>query len=193
MVKLIVFIIFSIQFCLAQSKNKTLASIGSARTAFGVELGLNGAEVLGTSPSVALSYAWNLMNIPYFTQISLFAAPLQSDFSKSVLSSSVYEYPFVVSLDAQAAWRFAPWPGVTLPPVCGPFLSFGLSALWQGGEPNFGAMLGFGLKTPALGLDKERWYLQLQARDQIAAQRVTALNSSLSQNLQLALGLFRNL
>ena len=194
MVKINLFLILIlVNVLFPQTKLKSVNTIGGVQNAFGLDLGLNGAEVLGTSPYLALTYVWNLNQLPYFGQVSLFGAPIQSGFSQSVLNSKVFEYDYWVSLDATAAWRFKPWPGATLPATLGPFLLFGLSAMWQGGEPNFGAMFGYGVRTPAPWLNKEKWYLQMQAKDLLAAQRITSLSLSLSQNLQLALGLYHHL
>lgn len=157
--------------------------------AYGVSGGFYNAEVLGSNPYANLFWDLYPSPQPYFFEITAGIGSVQSSFSKSVVGGGVFPNSFMISGEALGGYTYT---GLAKSPNQAgglyPYFMGGITAIYQGGVPNIGAVLAFGnrMNLP-FGLSHERWALNYSLRDHIYSQKIRS-RPSMTQNFVLLIG-----
>lgn len=165
----------------------TPASAGNIRKAYGVFAGFYNAEVLGNNPFGTMYWDLYPRDQSYFFEFTAGGGTAQSGFSRDVIGADQFENNWLASLEALAGWTHS--RGALDPERGGglnPYFVAGMTALWQGGIPNVGAVLGFGNRM-GVPFGKGRWALNYGMRDHIYSQKIRN-EPSLTQNFVLLIG-----
>jgi hypothetical protein len=153
----------------------------------GVYLGFYNAEVLGNNPFATLYWDLYPRGQAWFFEFTAGGGTAQSGFSRSVIGADQFDDNWLAALEALAGWSYA---GASRDPARAggfhPYFVAGMTALWQGGIPNVGAVLGFGNRMAA-PFGKGRWALNYGLRDHIYSQKIRN-EPSLTQNFVLLVG-----
>ncbi len=165
---------------------------GPARD-FGQSYGLYGgfynAEVLGNNPYANLY--WDLFpgDQSYFFEFTSGIGTVQSSFSESVVGGGVFPHSFMITGEALGGYTYS---GLARGPGRAgglyPYFLAGIAAIYQGGIPNIGGVLGFGnrMNLP-FGPKDGRWALNYGMRDHIYSQKIRT-QPSMTQNFVLLIG-----
>ncbi len=158
--------------------------------AYGLYGGFYNAEVLGSNP-----YANFFMDLypgedPYFFEFTTGIGTVQSSFSESVVGGGVFPHNFMITIEALGGLTVS---GLTKGQGRAgglfPYFLGGITAIWQGGVPNIGGVLGFGNRMNLPFWNKEgRWAWNYGVRDHIYSQKIRS-DPSLTQNFVVLIGL----
>lgn len=158
--------------------------------AFGMALGANSAEMLGTTPIFMATCDLYPMPGPLFFQFTAGGGWVQSDFSEEVLGAAAFDNDWLLALEALGGYTvdLSGRYGRDVSRGLFPYFLTGMTLVLQGGVPNFGGVIGFGHRFPVPFLTRnDNWTVVLQAKDQIYSQKIRT-TPSLTQNLVLTLG-----
>jgi hypothetical protein len=155
----------------------------------GLNAGFYSAEVLGSNPFA--NVFWDLYpgDQPYFFEFTLGGGSVQSDFSRSVVGGGVFPNSFMIAGEALGGYAMSGIAkGMGRAGGLFPYFLGGITAIYQGGVPNIGGVLGFGnrMNIP-FGPKDGRWALNYSMRDHIYSQKIRT-TPSLTQNFVLLIG-----
>lgn len=157
--------------------------------AYGVYAGFYSAEVLGSNPFGTLYWDLYPKGAPYFFQFTAGGGTVQSDFSRSVVGADEFEHNWLAVFEALFGMTYS---GLSRGEGRGgglfPYFVAGIAAVYQGGVPNVGGVIGFGnrMNLP-FGPKNGRWALNYGVRDHIYSQKLRN-EPSLTQNFVLLVG-----
>ncbi|MEO6095605.1 MAG: hypothetical protein ABIW76_07965 [Fibrobacteria bacterium] len=173
-------------------RSESSFSTGPARNyeqAFGLSIGYYAAEVLGTNP-YANAY-WDLypQGQAFFFQFTTGIGTVQSDFAKSIIGGTQTPHSFMIAGEALGGYSITSLTrGEGRSGGLFPYLVGGITAVWQGGIPNIGAVLGFGNRISMPFMAKNgRYALNYGVRDHIYSQKLKT-EPSVTQNFVLLVG-----
>ncbi len=176
-----------------ESHSRPLPTFGPLKPyskAYGLLCGFYNAEVLGSNP-----YANFYMDLypgedPYFFEFTSGIGTVQSSFSESVVGGGVFPHNFMITLEALGGYSVSGLPkGLGRAGGLFPYFLGGITAIWQGGVPNIGGVLGFGNRMNLPFWNKDgRWAWNYGVRDHIYSQKIRS-DPSLTQNFVVMIGL----
>ncbi|MDQ3000773.1 MAG: hypothetical protein M3Y08_05885 [Fibrobacterota bacterium] len=156
--------------------------------AYGLYLGTYTAELLGTNPYA--NFFWDLYpdGQAFFFEFTLGGGTVQSGFSESIIGQR-FDKNYLVTFEALGGYSLS---GLTKGNGRGgglfPYFVAGITAVYQGGVPNFGGALGFGNRTNLpFGPKNSRYALNYGIRDHIYSPNFGS-HRSLTQNPVLLVG-----
>lgn len=173
-------------------RNESAFSTGPTRNyeqAFGLNIGYYAAEVLGTNPFTNLNWDLYPAGQAFFFQFTSGIGSVQSDFAESIIGGTQTPHSFMIAGEALGGYSLS---GLTRGEGRSgglfPYFVGGITAVWQGGIPNIGAVLGFGnrMKVPFMA-KSNRYALNYGVRDHIYSQKLKT-EPSITQNLVLMAG-----
>jgi hypothetical protein len=166
-------------------------STGPARTygqAFGLYLGSYTAELLGTNPYA--NFFWDLYpdGQTFFFEFSAGGGTVQSGFSESVVGQR-FDKNYLITFEALGGYTLSGLSkGNGRSGGLYPYFVAGITAVYQGGVPNFGGAIGFGNRMDLpFGLKNHRYALNYGIRDHIYSPNFGS-HRSLTQNPVLLVG-----
>jgi hypothetical protein len=175
-------------------ERRTRAAFSSGPTrdfaqSYGLYGGFYNAEVLGSNPYANLF--WDLFpgDQAYFFEFTSGVGTVQSAFSKSVVGGGVFPHSYMITAEALGGYTYS---GLNHGPGRAgglfPYFTGGITAIYQGGVPNIGAVIGFGnrMNLP-FGPKDGRWALNYGLRDHIYSQKIRT-RPSMTQNFVLLIG-----
>lgn len=157
--------------------------------AYGAFAGFYNAEVLGSNPFGTLMWDLYPQGQSYFFEFTAGGGTVQSGFSRSVVGADEFEHNWLICLEALGGMTYS---GLTKGPGRNsglyPYFVAGITAVYQGGVPNVGGVVGFGnrMAMPFMGRNS-RWALNYGLRDHIYSQKLRN-EPSLTQNFVLLVG-----
>jgi hypothetical protein len=160
---------------------------------YGGALGLYQAEVLGANPFAQGYVDWFPLDAQVFFQFTGGIGTVQSGFSEEVVGADVFDHSWMLAFEALGAYGFdlSKRAGKGASRGLYPYFLAGITAIWQGGVPNFGGVVGYGHRLPVPFMTRnERWALALMVKEHIYSQKIRT-EPSISQNVVLTLGLQR--
>jgi hypothetical protein len=157
--------------------------------AYGMYLGVYNAEVLGSNPFATLYWDLYPRGEAYFFEFTAGGGTVQSDFSRSVLGADEFEHNWLVALEALMGYSYSGlFRGTGRGAGLFPYFVAGITAVYQGGVPNVGAVAGFGNRMILpFGPKNGRWALNYGLRDHIYSQKIRN-EPSLTQNFVILIG-----
>ncbi len=158
--------------------------------AYGLALGANSAEMLGTTPIFLATCDLYPIPGPMFFQFTAGGGWVQSDFSKKMIGGSAFENNWLLALETLGGYTIdlSGRHGRDVSRGLFPYFLTGMTLVLQGGVPNFGGVVGFGHRFPVPFLTRnDNWTLVVQAKDQIYSQKIRT-TPSLTQNFVVTLG-----
>ncbi len=163
---------------------------GTPTSAYGVQVGLYAAEVLGSNPFGSFYYDHYLPDANYFFQVAAGAGTVQSSYSKSLFRAAIFENNLLVTVEALVG--YAPeGPGYKMRGRAVsliPHFTAGVVGLYQGSVPNVGLAAGFGNRMPLPFFTKNRSLaLSYSLHDHIYSQKIGS-RPALTHNLVLRAG-----
>lgn len=173
-------------------RNEAAFSTGPTRNyeqAFGLNIGYYAAEVLGTNPFTNVNWDLYPAGQAFFFQFTSGIGSVQSDFAESIIGGTQTPHSFMIAGEALGGYSLS---GLTRGEGRSgglfPYFVGGITAVWQGGIPNIGAVLGFGnrMKVPFMSKNN-RYALNYGVRDHIYSQKLKT-EPSITQNLVLTAG-----
>lgn len=173
-------------------RNVSAFSTGPTRAydqAFGLNIGYYAAEVLGTNPFTNINWDLYPAGQAFFFQFTSGIGTVQSDFAESIIGGTQTPHSFMIAGEALGGYSLS---GLTRGEGRSgglfPYFVGGITAVWQGGIPNIGAVLGFGnrMKVPFMSKNN-RYALNYGVRDHIYSQKLKT-EPSITQNLVLMAG-----
>ena len=173
-------------------RNESAFSTGPTRAydqAFGLNIGYYAAEVLGTNPFTNINWDLYPAGQAFFFQFTSGIGTVQSDFAESIIGGTQTPHSFMIAGEALGGYSLS---GLTRGEGRSgglfPYFVGGITAVWQGGIPNIGAVLGFGnrMKVPFMSKNN-RYALNYGVRDHIYSQKLKT-EPSITQNLVLMAG-----
>jgi ABC-type transport system substrate-binding protein len=173
-------------------RNESAFSTGPTRAydqAFGLNIGYYAAEVLGTNPFTNVNWDLYPAGQAFFFQFTSGIGTVQSDFAESIIGGTQTPHSFMIAGEALGGYSLS---GLTRGEGRSgglfPYFVGGITAVWQGGIPNIGAVLGFGnrMKVPFMSKNN-RYALNYGVRDHIYSQKLKT-EPSITQNLVLLAG-----
>lgn len=157
--------------------------------AYGIYGGFYAAEVLGSNPFGTLFWDLYPAGQALFFQFTAGGGTVQSGFSRSVVGADEFEHNWLIALEALGGFTYS---GLSRGEGRGaglfPYFVAGITAVYQGGVPNVGGVIGFGnrMNLP-FGPRNGRWALNYGLRDHIYSQKLRN-EPSLTQNFVLLIG-----
>ena len=176
----------------AARRRESAFAAGPARDyahAFGMYAGFYAAEVLGSNPYANVFWDLYPKGQAFFFEFTTGIGTVQSGFSESVVGGDVFPNNYMLAFEALGGYSYS---GLTRGDGRSgglfPYFVAGITAVYQGGIPNIGGVLGFGNRMilpfgPANG----RWALNYGLRDHIYSQKIRT-DPSLTQNFVLLIG-----
>jgi hypothetical protein len=160
-----------------------------AAQAYGAYAGFYNAEVLGSNPFGTLFWDIYPQGQSYFFQFTAGGGTVQSDFSRSVVGADEFEHNWLIALEALGGMTYS---GLSKGAGRGaglfPYFVAGITAVYQGGVPNVGGVVGFGNRMPMPFMAKNGpWALNYGLRDHIYSQKLRN-EPSLTQNFVFLVG-----
>lgn len=157
--------------------------------AYGVFGGFYNAEVLGTNPFGTLFWDLYPQGQAFFFEFTGGGGTVQSGFSKSLVGGDEFEHNFLIALEALGGLTFS---GLSRGEGRGaglfPYAVAGITAIYQGGVPNVGGVVGFGNRMPMPFMSRNgRWALNYGLRDHIYSMKL-GNTPALTQNFVLLVG-----
>jgi hypothetical protein len=158
-------------------RNESAFSTGPTRNyeqAFGLNIGYYAAEVLGTNPFTNINWDLYPAGQAFFFQFTSGIGTVQSDFAESIIGGTQTPHSFMIAGEALGGYSLS---GLTRGEGRSgglfPYFVGGITAVWQGGIPNIGAVLGFGnrMKVPFMSKNN-RYALNYGVRDHIYSQKL---------------------
>ncbi len=158
-------------------------------TSYGLFGGFYNAEVLGSNPYA--NFFWNIYpgQESYFFEFTSGVGTVQSSFSKSVVGGGVFPHSFMITTEALGGYTYSGLAhGAGRAGGLFPYFNAGITAIYQGGVPNIGGVLGWGnrMNLP-FGPTNGRWALNIAFRDHIYSQKIRS-TPSITQNFILLIG-----
>lgn len=156
--------------------------------AFGMYLGTYTAELLGTNPYANLFWDLYPEGQAFFFEFTAGGGTVQSGFSESVVGSR-FDDNYLITLEALGGYTLTGLSkGGGRAGGLYPYFVAGITAVYQGGVPNFGGALGFGnrMKLP-FGPKNSPYALNYGIRDHIYSPNFGS-HRSLTQNPVLLVG-----
>ncbi len=167
-------------------------SVGPIRDyeqAFGLNVGYYAAEVLGTNPYT--DGYWDLYpsGQAYFFEFTAGIGTVQSSFAKSIIGGTQTPHSFMIAGEALGGYSLSGLThGEGRSGGLFPYFVGGITAVWQGGIPNIGAVLGFGNRMNVPFMAKNgRYALNYGVHDPIYSQKLK-IDPSITQNFVLLVG-----
>jgi hypothetical protein len=157
--------------------------------AFGANVGFYAAEVLGTNPYMNLNWDLYPEGQAFFFQFTSGIGSVQSDFAESIIGGTQTPHSFMIAGEALGGYTLSGLlRGDGRSGGLFPYFVGGITAVWQGGIPNIGAVLGFGnrMSVPFFGKNT-RYALNYGVRDHIYSQKLKT-DPSVTQNFALLVG-----
>jgi hypothetical protein len=161
--------------------------------AFGGALGLYQAEVLGANPFAQGYVDWFPLDAPVFFQFTVGVGTVQSGFSEEIVGADVFDHSWMVAFEALGAYGFdlSKRAGNGASRGLYPYFVGGITAIWQGGVPNFGGVIGYGHRLPVPFMTRNpHWALAFMVKEHIYSQKIRT-EPSISQNVVVTWGLQR--
>lgn len=157
--------------------------------AYGAYAGFYAAEVLGSTPFGTLFWDLYPRGQAYFFEFTAGGGTVQSGFSRSIVGADEFEHNWLLALEALGGYAYT---GLSRGDGRGgglfPYFVAGMAAIYQGGVPNVGLVLGFGNRMSLPFGDRTgRWALNYGLRDHIYSQKLRN-EPSLTQNFVLLIG-----
>jgi hypothetical protein len=157
--------------------------------AYGVFAGFYNAEVLGSNPFGTLYWDLYPKGQAYFFEFTAGGGTVQSGFSRSVVGADEFEHNWLLCLEALGGMTYS---GLARGDGRGaglfPYFTAGITAIYQGGVPNVGGVIGFGNRMAMPFMAKNGpWALNYGVRDHIYSQKLRN-EPSLTQNFVLLVG-----
>lgn len=157
--------------------------------AYGMYVGFYNAEVLGSNPFGTLFWDIYPDGQAFFFEFTAGGGTVQSAFSKSVVGADEFEHNWLIALEALGGLSYS---GLARGDGRGaglfPYFVAGITAVYQGGVPNVGGVLGFGNRMNMPFMPKNgRWALNYGVRDHVYSQKIRN-EPSLTQNFVLLIG-----
>lgn len=157
--------------------------------AYGAFAGFYSAEVLGSNPFGTLFWDIYPQGQPYFFEFTAGGGTVQSSFSRSVVGADEFEHNWLIALEALGGMTYS---GLARGDGRGaglfPYFVAGITAVYQGGVPNVGGVVGFGNRMPMPFMSKNgHWALNYGLRDHIYSQKLRN-EPSLTQNFVFLVG-----
>ncbi len=171
---------------------RTSMSQGPARDfdqSYGLFAGFYNAEVLGSNPYANLYWDVFPKDQAFFFEFTSGVGTVQSSFSKSVVGGGVFPHSFMITAEALGGYTYSGLAhGTGIAGGLYPYFTGGITAIYQGGVPNIGGVLGFGnrMNIP-YGPKNGRWALNYGVRDHIYSQKIRS-QPSMTQNFVVLLG-----
>jgi hypothetical protein len=171
---------------------ETAFSAGPSRNyaqAFGLNIGYYAAEVLGTNPYTNLFWDLYPEGQAFFFQFTSGIGTVQSDFAESIIGGTQTPHSFMIAGEALGGYSLSGLSrGDGRSGGLFPYFVAGITAVWQGGIPNIGAVFGFGNRMNVPFMSKNgRYALNYGVHDHIYSQKLKT-NPSLTQNFVLLAG-----
>lgn len=165
---------------------------GAARDfgqAYGAYAGFYAAEVLGSNPFGTVYWDLYPDGQAYFFEFTAGGGTVQSGFSRSVVGADEFEHNWLVAVEALGGYTYS---GLARGEGRGgglyPYFVAGIAAIYQGGVPNVGGVIGFGNRMSLpFGPRTGRWALNYGVRDHVYSQKLRN-EPSLTQNFVLLVG-----
>ncbi|MDB5103502.1 MAG: hypothetical protein JWP91_1191 [Fibrobacteres bacterium] len=157
--------------------------------AFGMNVGFYAAEVLGTNPYTNLFWDLYPEGQAFFFQFTSGIGTVQSSFAESIIGGTQTPHSFMIAGEALGGYTLT---GLTRGDGRSgglyPYFVGGITAVWQGGIPNIGAVAGFGNRTNLpFGPKNARYALNYGVHDHVYSQKLKT-NPSLTQNFVVLVG-----
>jgi hypothetical protein len=161
--------------------------------AYGFAGGVYAAEVLGATAIGQVTCEWYPLAAPLFFQFTGGGGLVQSDFSQKRLTAGAlsFENDWLVAFEALGGYAFdlSGHAGSAVARGLYPYFLGGMTALWQGGVPNFGGVVGFGHRFPVpFVTHNDKWALSLNVKEHVYSQKLSN-TPSLTQNFVVTWGL----
>ncbi len=163
---------------------------GIPTSAYGAQVGLYAAEVLGSNPFGSVYYDRYIAEANYFFQLGAGAGTVQSSYSRSLFRAAVFENNLLISVEAlvgyapESPWYKAKGRAVSLIP----HFTGGVVGIYQGTVPNVGLVAGFGNRMPLPFFTKNRGLaLVYSLQDHIYSQKIGS-RPALTHNLVVRIG-----
>jgi len=177
----------------SRAKDRHLGPIPLERQgqfAYGLSLGIYEAEVLGANPFAQGMAEWFPLAGPLYFQFTAGIGTVQSSFSEEIVGADVFEKNWMLAFEALGGYAIdlSGKAGTDISRGLRPILLAGMTAVWQGGVPNFGGVVGFGHRFPVPFMTRNAsWAIPFMIKDHIYSQKIRT-TPSLTQNLVLTLG-----
>jgi hypothetical protein len=157
--------------------------------AFGVYAGVYDAEVLGANPYGDLYWDLYPQGQSFFFEFTAGGGSVQSSTSESVVGGNVFPHSFMITSEALGGYTYTGFAhGDGRSGGLFPYFLAGITAVWQGGVPNIGGVLGFGNRMALpFGPKNSPFALNYGLRDHIYSQKFRT-QPSMTQNLVLLIG-----
>lgn len=157
--------------------------------AYGLYTGFYAAELLGSNPYANFFCDLYPPSQAFFFEFTSGVGLVQSEFSRLKIGGQYFKNDYLVTFEALAAYSLSRQArGEGRNSGLFPYLTAGLAAVYQGGVPNIGAVLGFGNRMALpWGRKSSLWALNYGARDHIYSQKLQS-TPTLTQNFILVLG-----
>jgi hypothetical protein len=157
--------------------------------AYGLFAGFYAAEVLGSNPYANLYWDLFPKGQAFFFEFTSGIGTVQSSFSKSVVGGGVFPHSFMITVEALGGYTYSGFAqGAGVAGGLYPYFIGGITAIYQGGVPNIGGVLGFGnrMNLP-FGPKNGRWALNYGLRDHFYSQKIRS-EPSMTQNFVVLVG-----
>ncbi|MDB5047232.1 MAG: hypothetical protein JWO30_303 [Fibrobacteres bacterium] len=173
-------------------RREAAASTGPLRPyaqAFGMNVGFYAAEILGSSPYANIFWDLYPESQAFFFQFSGGGGPAQSAISQKLRGGDYTSHSYNVILEALGGYSVT---GLTRGDGRSgglfPYFVAGITAVWQGGNPNIGAVGGFGnrMNLPFMAKNSP-FVLNYAIHDQVYSEKFNS-DPALTQNFVLLLG-----
>lgn len=160
-----------------------------ASQAFGIYAGVYDAEVLGANPYGDIYWDLYPQGQSYFFEFTAGGGTVQSSTSESVVGGNVFPHSFMITTEALGGYTYSGLArGDGRSGGLFPYFVGGITAVWQGGVPNIGGVLGFGNRMSLPFTSKTGPFaLNYGLRDHIYSQKFRT-QPSMTQNLVLLIG-----
>jgi hypothetical protein len=157
--------------------------------AAGLYVGFYAAEVLGSNPYANAFWDLYPQGQAFFFEFTAGIGTVQSSFSESVVGGDVFPHSFMITSEALGGYSLS---GLTRGDGRSgglyPYFLAGIAAVYQGGIPNIGGVLGFGNRMALpFGPRNSPYALNYGLRDHIYSQKIRT-EPSLTQNFVLLIG-----
>jgi hypothetical protein len=177
----------------AKKRSAPLPLERNGLTAYGGAVGLYHAEVLGANFFGQAYAEWFPLAAPLFFQFTGGIGTVQSSVSEEVLGSAAFDHSWMLAFEALGGYTFD-FAGRSGSRVAGgiyPYAVAGITAISQGGVPNFGGVLGIGQRLPMPFMTRDdRMAMNLMIKEHIYSQKFRT-EPSLTQNIVVTLGVQR--
>lgn len=162
-------------------------------TAHGGAVGFYHAEVLGANPFGQYYAEWFPLAAPIFFQFSAGIGTVQSSLSEEVLGSAAFDHSWMLAFEALGGYTIdlAGQAGSRVAGGLFPYAVAGITAISQGGVPNFGGVIGLGHRLPLPFMTRsDRTAMNIMIKEHIYSQKFRT-EPSLTQNIVVTLGVQR--